>query len=417
MKNRRIPTMGKLAVAILLAVTFLVLAWTSARAGLSSLLSNYASKSYELEAANAAVTLSSKSPVAHHARGTILEARNDLRGAEAEYRQAVLAGPDDCIYWLSLARVRELNGDAAGAIVAARRAIPLAPYYAQPHWQLGNILIRAGQTDEAFRELRIATLSDPRLLPGVTDLAWRVSGGDARFVEQTVQPKTPAEFQSLGQYLRQQGALDAALYIYNSSAGLAPLEERHANVAALIGAKRYKEAFELWKLDRQQRTSGGVMDSGFEDEVNLQEAGFGWRTAEKIQGFQLSLDTNNPKEGQSSLKVQFEGESHPDAPVITQLVLVEPNSSYRVSFSARTDAIVSGGLPRVVVTDASSNYMLAQSVELPQGTSGWKDFSFEFNSGDSLTAVQVRLQRQTCSSASCPIFGRLWLDQVSLQKL
>ena len=98
MKSRRIPTIGKLAVAILLAATFLFLAWTTARAGLSSLLSNYASKSYELEAANAAVTLSSNSPVAHYARGTILEARNDLPGAEVEYRQAVIARPDDCIY-------------------------------------------------------------------------------------------------------------------------------------------------------------------------------------------------------------------------------------------------------------------------------------------------------------------------------
>ena len=415
MKSRTLK-IGKAAAGLVLALLFLSLTWTSGRAGFSSLLSTYASKSYELEAANAAVNLSSDSPVAHQVRGTILEARQDLRGAEAAYQRAALGRPEDCIYWLSLARVRELNGDAAGAVEAARRAVPLAPFYAQPHWQLGNVLIRAGQTEEAFKELRTATLSDPRLLPGVTDLAWRVSRGDARFVERAVQPKTPAEFRTLGQYLRQLGALDAALYLYNASGGVAPPEERRANVAALILAKRYQEAFDLWKLDRQQIFSGGLVDPGFEDDINLEEAGFGWRTAEKIQGFQLSLDTNNPKEGRASLKVSFEGESLPSDAVMTQLVLVEPNSRYRLSFSARTDAIVSGGLPQVVVTDAGNNYSLAQSVVLSQGTSGWQDYSLEFTP-DSLTAIQIRLQRQSCTSPACPIFGRLWLDQMSLRKL
>lgn len=417
MKQESIRWITRAAATGALALAFLMLAWISGRAGFSSLLSTYASKSYDLEAGEVAVNLSSNSPDAHYARGSIFEARNELALAAAEYEQAARSRPEDCVYWLSLARVRELSGDNAGALAAARQAVPLAPYYAQPHWQLGNILVRAGQTGEGFNELRIATASDPRLLPGVMDLAWRLSGGNPQFVEQAVKPQTPQEFKSLGQYLRQLGQLDAALYIYNSSAGRAPDAERLENVAALISAKRYNEAYTLWEAGRQQRVGGAVVDPGFEEGGDLSEAGFGWRTAEKMQGFQLSLDTDNPKEGQTSLKVKFDGESLPDLPVISQLLIVEPNARYQVTFSVRTEAIVSGGLPRIVVANASDNSLLAQSADLPQGTSGWQDYAIEINSNESTTAVQIKLQRQICTTPSCPIFGRLWLDKVWLRKL
>jgi hypothetical protein len=49
--------------------------------------------------------------------------------------------------------------------MAARQAIPLAPDYAEPHYQLGNILVRAGQTEEGFKELQLAAASNPTLFP------------------------------------------------------------------------------------------------------------------------------------------------------------------------------------------------------------------------------------------------------------
>jgi len=416
-KDQASRLIGRVAGGAGLVLIFLLLTWSTGRAGFSSLLSAYAAKTYEIDAANAAVSLSSNSPDAHYVRGTILEARNDLAGAAAEYNAAALARPDDCIFWLSLARARELNGETAGALAAARQAVPLAPYYAQPHWQLGNILLRAGQTDEAFKELRLAGNSNPTLMPGVIDLAWRLSGGNAQFVEQAVQPRIPEDYQALGQYLRHLGDLTAALYIYNASAGRAPEQERRANVAALIVAKRYKEAYALWALGRQKSTAGMINDSGFEEEGDLQEPGFGWRTVDKVQGFHLSLDTTDPKQGRSSLKVDFEGDSNPASPVISQLVLVEPRTPYQLRFAARTEGILSGGLPRVAIIDGSNNNVLGQSGELPQATNGWRDYVFDFDSGESATAVQISLQRQICSSPSCPIFGRLWLDNVRLQKL
>ncbi|MDX6289252.1 MAG: hypothetical protein QOH42_1051, partial [Blastocatellia bacterium] len=37
--------------------------------------------------------------------------------------------------------------------------------------------------------------------------------------------------------------------------------------------------------------------------------------------------------------------------------------------------------------------------------------------GPTATAVYVALERQPCDKSPCPIFGRLWLDNFSLQKV
>ena len=86
--------MGRAAVVAGLVVVFLVLTWNTGREGFSSLLSAYAARTYEIDAANAAVGLSSGSPDAHFVRAAILEARNDPVGAGAEYSAAALARPD-----------------------------------------------------------------------------------------------------------------------------------------------------------------------------------------------------------------------------------------------------------------------------------------------------------------------------------
>src|SRR4030095_6054668 len=182
--------------SVSLLVLLFVLLVSAARSGLSSLMTSYAAITSQVSPASTAVLVDANNPDAHYVRGTILEA-TDLPAAVGEYFQAARARPDDYVLWLSLARARELNGETEGALAAARQAVPLAPDYAEPHYQLGNILLRAGQTEEAFKELRLAGASNPTLLPGVIDLAWRVSNGNVEFVVGAIKPASPAVYQML----------------------------------------------------------------------------------------------------------------------------------------------------------------------------------------------------------------------------
>jgi tetratricopeptide (TPR) repeat protein len=286
-------------------------------------------------------------------RAAILEV-SDLRAAVSEYYEAVKIRPDDFALWLGLARARELAGDNEGAVAAAKQAILLAPFYAQPHYQVGNILLRAGRRDEGFRELRFAGASNPTLMPGVIDLAWRLSSGNVQFVQQAIEPNTPEAYRMLGQYFRQRKEIDSAIAMF-TAAGAASEVDRQSYVAELLAANRFGEAARLWSVGHSNGVAPGVMiDPGFEQESDLNEPGFGWRLGESREGFQLSLDTANPKEGRTSLKIEFKGASNPASPIVSQLVLVDRRARYQLRFAIRAEDIVSGGLPQVVVIDANA---------------------------------------------------------------
>lgn len=398
-----------------LLIIFLLLTWHSARSGLASLLTTAAASSNEVGFANAAVRLHGDDPDAHYVRASILLA-SDLKTAIKEYEQAAFARPDDYVLWLSLARARELDGDTAGAVAAARQAVPLAPDYGQPHYQLGNILLRAGQQEEGFRELRLAGISNPTLLPGIIDLAWRVSGGNVEFVTRAIAPESPAAYRALGQYFRERKTAGAAIAMF-AGAGSAAANDRRDYLRELVGAKRFRDAANLWTVGGRMRVVPGVMiDPGFEQESDLDEPGFGWRLGERREGFRLSLDTSNPREGHSSLKVDFTGNSDPASPIISQLVLIEPKTHYQLRFAVRAENVVSGGAPLLVVMDADIDNPLKRSEPFPKTTDGWREYTIEFDSGPSASAVFVTLERQACDKSPCPIFGRLWLDNFSLQK-
>jgi tetratricopeptide (TPR) repeat protein len=400
---------------VALLVLLLVLLFSAARSGLSSLATSYAAITSQIAPASTAVLVDAGNPDAHYVRGTILEA-TDLPAAVGEYFQAAQSRPDDYVLWLSLARARELNGETDGAVAAARQAIPLAPDYAEPHYQLGNILLRAGQKDEAFKELRRAGESNPTLLQGIIDLAWRISNRDLKYVETVLGPGTPQLYLALAQYFRQHEEAEAATTMY-LAAGSVGDENRRSYVAELIKARRFKEAARLWAVDWPDGAKAGVIfDPGFERESNLKDKGFGWRVGEQDKGFRLSLDTNQPREGRSSLKVDFDGDSEPGSAVIYQFVMVEPSAHYQLSVAVCTENVVSGGMPLITVLDGATDQVLAQSEQFPKATGGWREYKIDFQPGQSASTVQIAVRRQPCALAPCPIFGRLWLDSLSLKK-
>ena len=410
---------GRLAVTAGLLVLFPLLIWHGGRAGFASLLSTYAARTNQPAAADAAVNLSPGDPEVHYIRGAVLETNDELPGAIAEYTRAVSLRRDDYVLWLALAHADELNGQVDQAIAAARQAVTLAPFYAQPHWQLGNILVRARQRDEGFRELRLAAASNPTLLPAIVDLAWQLSGGDVQFVKQAIQPQAPEAYKALAESFRKHDKIEDAIAMFGA-AGPEFRLVREQYVNELISAKRFKAAYELWAIGHGAGSGSGlgvIVDPGFEQESNLDEPGFGWRTEKKAAAVSLSLDGATPREGKSSLAIEFKGDADPGTPIITQLVLIEPHTHYQLRFAARAEKLVSGGPPNLLVIDAGSNNVLGQSGVFPEESRNWGDYTIEFTTADSTTAIRIVLRRENCSKPPCPIFGRFWLDNFSLQKL
>lgn len=409
--RRKLPTAALSGFLVLLVL----LIWSTGRAGFASLLYAYAAKANQAAAANAAVGLSPGDAQAHYIRGAVLEAKEDLPAAVAEYSRAVSLRPRDSVLWLALAHARELNGDMPGAIGAATEAVSRAPFYAPPHWQLGNLLIRAGHHNVGFSELRLAAESDPELLPAVIDLAWHLAGDKGEYVLQAIQPRSPVAYKALAEYFKKRGQVPAAIAMFRAAGGAAE-QERRSYIETLVSAKQFKDAFSLWAMRHPVDPDGPMMsDPGFEQGSDLDEPGFGWRAQNKAPGFSISLDALNPKEGKWSVAVEFKGESDPAEPIISQLVLIASRARYQLHFAARSEGLVSGGEPYLSIIDAGSQQALGQTAAFPQ-TGGWHDYTIDFTAPETAAAIQITVRRQ-CSKSPCPIFGRLWLDDFSLRRL
>jgi tetratricopeptide (TPR) repeat protein len=347
-----------------------------------------------------------------------------LPEAIKEYENVVALRPRDYVPWLDLGSARAKDGDEAGALTAFREAVLLAPYYGQPRWELGRLLLRIGHRDDAFAELRQAAISDRSRLQDVIDLAWETYRGDSRAVQQAVLPETAQARLTLARFFVEHGKATEAIDLYRGGSGDSR-EDRRPLLNALLTAMRFKEAHEVWASDREVGSGQGhqqiatITDGSFENNISLDDPGFGWQLANDLRTVRIALDTNGPHSGMYSLCLTWNGDSDPSLPVISQLVLVEPKTRYRLVFAARSQDLLTIGLPFVAVIDASDkeNRVLTQSKAFPGGTTGWQDYPTEFTTAEHTDAVLIRLRRETCATPQCAILGTLWLDDFVLKLL
>jgi len=395
--------------------------WTiifSASYGVSRLLTRSALALRNLTAAQAATRLAPADPQAHRANAALLSLFDEPVESVVALEQAIALRPTDYSLWLALGLLRDKMGDSNGALAALDQAIMLAPYYAHPRWQRGNILLRAGHYEAAFTDLNLAAQSNPELTPNIIELAWGVSRGDPQLTEQLIEIRTDKARVTFARFLASHGRPVEAMQQFRA-AGSVSETERGELLRQLLDKRAFAEAYQLWAEARGAASnvqSAVIYDGGFEGPLSTSEMGFGWRVSDS-RSLTLSVDPNRPHSGARSLQIEFTGES-PGSPLLSQLILVQPSSRYRVYFAGRSQEIVTGGRPIAVVTDAGEKGgHLGLSAPLDKGTTDWRSFSVEFTTTPATRAVYVSVTRDACPSSPCPIFGSIGLDSFSIEQL
>src|SRR5258707_4605443 len=178
---------------IIAALASAALAWAAGQAastGWARTLGEDADRTDDAAAADRAVSLSPSDAETHAVRGEVLQRIDDCPRAVAEFQRAVQLRPRDYYLWMMLGVTEDQNGDQQTALFALKQSVSLAPTYAKPRWQLGNLLLRMNQIDQAFAELRRAASESSELLPNVIDLAWGGYGGGGKTVAKGVPPRT-----------------------------------------------------------------------------------------------------------------------------------------------------------------------------------------------------------------------------------
>jgi len=353
---------------------------------------------------------------AHRAQATLFSKLQMYTEASRELDIAAGLRPHDDYLWLELGMARDEVGDSQGALRAFDRAVENAPFYSHTRWQRANLRLRLGRYDEAFAELRSAADSNHRFLPTLIDLSWNLSGQSAQVTEQLAGIHSTAAHIELARFLARKGkgqeTLDEFRLVANE---MAPVY-RNELVRELIATKQFPEAFEIWRYASTDKAINKpvVYDGGFEGPITFSEAGFGWRILHDPK-LDVSQDGSEKDSGDRSLRIVFNGHSATPDAMVSQFIMIQGRSKYRVSFASKTDQLVTGSPLMIGVSDAVNNQTLKE-FEIASD-SKWRRQAIDFDTPVNCTAIQLKLIRKGCSTGPCQIFGTLWLDSFSIEQL
>ena len=407
--------------------------WQAARVGFARTLAEYAASQRHDNvndlamrlaavtdakgAAERAVALQPADAEGHAYLAEVLQQVDDYQRARDEFERSVQLRPRDYYLWMLLGVTRDQNQDQAGALRALQQSVALAPSYAQPRWQLGNLLLRMGQLDQAFVELRQAAQSNPSLWPNIDDLAWGVYGHDVNTLVSVIRPETDTARMALALFLAHHIEGAAALGQFRDTRFRSD-KRTQSLIDELLQARAFQEAFEVWAgIHGVSLTDGGaIRDGGFEGVLTVGQTGFGWQITPNLTNVILSIDEGAHQSGVRSLRLDFRGNSDAASPLVTQIILVKPQTRYHLGLFALSKEFVSAAGPVITLVDASDpkTAVLAQSPPLRSDPNVWREFAIDFTTNAGTQAIAITLAREACANNPCPAFGTVWLDSIVL---
>lgn len=417
-KSIKIETLPK-KIALLAAMFFclvgivFVIRWCAGNA--------LASHTIYTDVADLAVSLAPSDPQTHYTSAVLRERLfqpDDLAKSVAEYEQATALSPNDYRTWLALGRARERsNGDVAGAELALRKALELAPNYSEIRWILGNVLLRQGKSDEAFAEIRRAAENDARYVNPAASTVWQIFDGDLSEISRRLGDSSAINSVLISRLGREK-RFDEAIKIWNSL----PVEERKTVFAEnggvlfgqLIEAKKYGDAL---RVSSQMGNAGNfavgkISNGGFETDVKAGGGAiFEWQIQDGAQP-QIGFDNTQRHGGERSLVVVFNSATGHDFRAVGQIAVIEPGKRYGFESFYKSDLKTTATL-RWEIVDGADGKVLATTAPI-SAVSDWTNLKTEFTVPEKTEAVAIRLARENCRSTLCPISGRVWFDDLSL---
>ncbi|MBO0720431.1 MAG: tetratricopeptide repeat protein [Blastocatellia bacterium] len=426
------PIIVRLSLLFFLAAGLGLLGWLIGRAAIGDSYITYVQRSAvittegKIEGADIAIKYSPHDPAVLWRRGGVYyNAANEdmtderLAVAVADLRRAVRMNPEDYRIWLSLGRVLDRSGENAEARVALERAVELAPSHFDPRWAMGNHLLRAGDREAAFAQMRLALANRPSALSLIFDYAWAVYQGDGKAIAAALSP--PAEVKArMISLLISHGDVDDGLSIWREiqSPGLKDVQRV---TASLANAGHYAAAYDIWSNadipDRPVPDQYSLLaNSSFEKRfpADSKTLFYSWRI-NPPDGVRVSLDRKDQVAGDQSLRIGFDVEDNVPLILAYQTVPSKPNTRYCLSFSLKTEELESLSTPLVEIFDSADiTHARAATSPFPTRDNPWTEYIISLDTTATTEAVTVRLVRPPCSEPPCPITGRIWLDDFKL---
>lgn len=419
--TRRAPVRIGLIFMIFLALAF---AWFGVRWQIGSLLAEYSPTTTEetQAVADLSTSLSPSDPMT--VWFSVSSAKNlftpeEISESLQKYEKVVRLAPNDYRWWIELGRAREQADEIPQAEAAFLRAVELAPNHTYPQWQIGNFYLRQGEIEKSFASLRKAAANNLIYRQQVYSTLWDFTEKNTSQLE-ALAGNDAGMRADLALFYASKEQADDALRVWNS---LTPEEQsRNERVSKLVAQALFEKKYfrsavgfaSSLGIDKEAKAET-VQNGGFESAVGREtESYFSWKItpAEKVD---VRLDPTQKAEGNRSLRLVFNGYTGATYANVYQIVAVEPNAKYRLTFRYRTENLKSGGNPLMEIINANDDKPIAQTSALAGGTNDWQAATLDFAAPPNAQGVIVRVARAFCGN-QCPIVGTIWFDDVQLSR-
>jgi tetratricopeptide (TPR) repeat protein len=323
--------------------------------------------------------------------------------------------------WVNVGKARSLNGDTAGAEIAFRRAIELAPNYAAVQWVYGNFLVRQGSTDEGFKLIAKAAASNPEYSAPAVTTAIQIFDGNLNAIRKAMGDSDITNA-ALANVMTSQKRFDEAWDAWSRLSDKNSDKHKRLGetlVTLMAGAKEFQFAARIYADiqtgEGEKPAVGKIANGGFEDGVKLRNAGlFEWQIADGAEP-QIGLSDGQKRSGKYALFMLFNSFETAGFRSVSQNVPVEPGAVYEFEVFYRSD-IKTTALLKWEIGDGVTTGAIA-STEPLTAAADWTPVRVRFTVPEVSDGVIVRFVRQGCSGPTCPVTGRISFDDLSIRRL
>ena len=348
----------------------------------------------------------------------------DPQGALQQLNSAVRLNPYHAQAWLDLGVALELQGKTDQAEACLRRADFLAPNLPASQWAIANFFLLHGNVDEAFRHFRVVLSGTSTYTPAIFNTAWKASNDPKQILDELIPSQGAPQFDYLYFLVGRQKweeAQDVWARIAASPEKF-PAERARQYIDVLaFNLHRPDQAWDVWSellkkgliSPTEDPVSQNLIFNGHfeQDPTNL---GFDWRIA-PLEGVYAGLDETTYRSAAHSLLIQFSGNGNVDYHNVYQLVRVQPNHPYRLSWSMKTEGITTDSGLRMEVRDPYDPRALDQFSDSLIGTAeGWSTSTMDFKTGPKTELIMVTVARVPSAKLDNQIAGKGWVDDVSV---
>jgi tetratricopeptide (TPR) repeat protein len=334
------------------------------------------------------------------------------------YRIAAELNPQEAEYWMRLAAADGLLGLARERRTAIQNAIAVDPKNPKVAWAAGNFFVTEGDVDSGLKEFRVVLENSPVLAGLALELCWQKRPDVDSLLRDAIPPNSN-NYSAFLEFLMSKGENDSAAKVWERMAGLhqpVSLAVVFDYVRYLIGRNRPERAGTVWRQasglsilkNYQPSPENLIVNANFS--FPILNGGFDW-SYEKRSDVALALDPTEPHLGSHSLLISYDSRGLGDSG-IGQLISIEPGTGYQFSAYFKTQDMQGAGGPHFILQDSYTQESLFDSEEL-KDSSDWRQVTGEFKTGPETRLLRLRIWRVPAGS---PIRGKLWIDNVRLQR-